>query len=197
MTDHTSHAAPRRAHGVQLRALFVTVMFLFVSTIAAHQSTATRDHLTKEEVDLVRDEQRLDRRTELFVKAIERRLSLLADAGAPSAKRQKAIEDDAAKSGTLAGTPAELIGDIARILDEAVTNIDDASDRNKQKEMLPKALRKLADASERTVKQLTIMRENADRPTRLALEQAIENAQAVVDAAAERLPATATDKSGE
>ena len=194
MTDHTSHFASRRAHGVRL---LVAAMLFLVGTAAAHQTSAARDHLTQEEVDLVRDEQRLDRRTELFVKAIERRLLLLADANAPSARRQKTIEDDAAKAGALAGTPAELIGDIARILDEAVTNIDDASDRNKQKEMLPKALRKLADASERTVKQLTTMRERADQPTRLALEQAIGNAQAVVDAAAERLPATATDKSGE
>ena len=192
MTHHTPH---RTAAVRQLRASLLVAMMLCFAGINFANQKAARDHLTPEEVESVRDEQRLDRRTELFIKAIDRRLLLLADAGAPSAKRQKTIDDDAAKSGALTGSPAELTGDIARILDEAVTNIDDASDRNKQKELLPKALRKLADASARIVKQLTSMRETADRPMRLALEQAIENAQTVVDAAAERL--TTADKTGE
>ena len=50
-------------------------IFLAVSSAAATTAMQARDHLTPEEVDLVKDSQVLDQRVGIFVKAIDRRLS--------------------------------------------------------------------------------------------------------------------------
>ncbi len=146
------------------------------------RTTPSRDHLTPQEADLVRDAQTLDKRTAIFIKAAERRLLLLTDSNA-AASRQ--AQKDVEKWGELPkGTRAELLGDVAKILDEASTNVDDVSMRDEKNPLIPKALRMLAAASTRFVAQLVEMRARAaDGEERDALEQAIENAQSIIAAA--------------
>ncbi len=94
---------------------------------ASKAAPAKRDHLTAQEADLVREEQALDRRTAVFVKAVERRFLVLTDT---TAAASKAVQKDSGKWGELPkGTRTELLGDIAKILDEAITNIDDVAGR--------------------------------------------------------------------
>ncbi len=153
---------------------------------APHQ----REHLTPEEVELVRDNQMLDARVAVFVKAVERRLLVLSGSQAV----EKDSSKDSEKWGALPkGTRAQLISDVARIMEEAVTNIEDASIRSEKSSLIPKSLRKLAEASNRFLPQLNAMRETTqDEAERDLLEQAIESAQEVVNAAA-KLPAESTD----
>lgn len=141
-----------------------------------------RDHLTPQEVELVREAQELDRRAAVFAKAVERRLLSLTD---PQAARSKQVQKDLEKWGELPkGTRAELLSDISKIFDEAITNIDDSSARAPESKLLAKALRNLGAASTGFVAQLTSMRASAqERSEREALEQAIENVQEIIEAA--------------
>lgn len=153
---------------------------------AAHAARAQREHLTPEETELVRDNQVLDLRMGVFARAVERRLLVLAN---PQAA-EKLSSKDAEKWGAIpAGTRAQLLSDVARILDEAITNIDDAAIHSEKSPFIPKAVRKLAEACSRFIPQLTAMREATENAAeRDLLEQAVESAQQIVEAA-DKLPA--------
>lgn len=166
-------------HEPRRRARALLIFFaLFISLPAQAAAVPQREHLTPEEIELVRDTQELDKRTAVFVKAVERRLLALTD---PSAKQ---LKDDLVKWGEVKGTRAQLLSDISRILDEAVVNIDDAATHNQKSPLLRKALYKLSEASNRFLPQLLPLRASAqNEPERENLEQAIEKAQEVIDAA--------------
>ena len=162
---------PRR----RARALLI---FLALVSLPTHAAAPQREHLTPEEVEIIRDTQELDKRTAVFIKAAERRLLALSD---PSAKQ---LKDDLEKWGEVKGTRTQLLSDVARILDEAVVNIDDAHTHNQKSPLLRKALFKLSEASNRFIPQLVPLRAAAkDDSEREVLEQAIEQAQQIVEAA--------------
>ncbi len=168
---------------------------LSLSLVCASTAAAAkmkRDHLTALEVEQVRAAQILDKRIEVFIKAAERRLLAIND---PNAANSKQVQKDLEKWGELPkGTRAELLTDLAKILDEAITNIDDVAARDANNHLLPKALRKLATASTRFISQLMPMRAQAkDETEREALETAMENAQSIV-LAANKLPPDVKEK---
>lgn len=156
------------------------------------RAAVKRDHLTPLESDQVRAAQILDKRIEVFIKVAERRLLLLSD---PNAAANKQVQKDVEKWGELPkGTRTELLTDISKILDEAITNIDDVAARDANNRLLPKALRKLAAAANRFVAQLAPMREQTkDKTEREALEAALENAQSIIEAA-NKLPPDVKEK---
>src|SRR6185436_16805174 len=105
-----------------------------------------------QEVDLVKEAQILDKRIEVFIKATDRRLMVLNGTQAANAKQLK--KDAELWGDPPAGSPAELIGDISRILDEAITNIDDVGARDERNPLIGKSLRKLAQAVSNITTQL-------------------------------------------
>ena len=163
-----------------MRSLIATLALSLIACSSGRALALQRDHLTPQEADHVRDAQRIDKRIEVFIKAIDRRIEALQ--GQPqnaSEKGQKEIEE----WGEVKGTRADLIADIAGILDEAITNLDDAAERPPQKEFLPKALEKMAEAAKRYVAALRPLREQiSDRRERESLEQAIEMAEQIIAA---------------
>lgn len=184
-------------------ASLLTVVFVALVAVALAPVTrvgaqrSQRDHLTPKEVELVRDAQELDARTTVFIKAVERRMRVLN--GQPSeelkqAKKEKGDQVDkevaAADWGDLPqASRAELLYDIAHILDEAIENIDDTAQHSPKSPLLHKSVRKLSDAATRFLAQLTPMRATvSDKSEREQLELAIDNAQQVVEAA-KKLPA--------
>jgi hypothetical protein len=179
-----------------LMAVCLSGLILAVSPAVKSCPQGARDHLTPQETDLIRDAQELDRRTAVFIKAADRRLAALTGPAAPTPKQTPAETE---KWGEIPkGTRAELLFDLARIIDEASNNIDDVSSRDPKNPLVLKALRKLAEASARFVAQLSSMKDQAQsEEEREALAQAIENAQAVIEAANKNpVPATLdkTDK---
>src|SRR5688572_22583886 len=101
------------------RIAIACLLALFVaSTSISHAATfQKRDHLTQQEVDLVKEAQILDKRIDVFIKATERRLMVINGSTAANAKQ---LKKDAERWGELpTGSRAELVADIARILDEA------------------------------------------------------------------------------
>jgi hypothetical protein len=149
----------------------------------------TRDHLTAEEADRVRDAQSLDKRTEVFIKAAERRMQALFD---PQAATSKQAQKDVEKYGAFpTGTRAELLSDLAKIFDEAITNVDDVNARNANNPLIAKSLHRLAEVSKTFIAQLTPLRDqNLSDAEREPLEQAIENMQSILEAADKLPPAT-------
>ncbi|HKR02881.1 MAG TPA: hypothetical protein VJT09_19540, partial [Pyrinomonadaceae bacterium] len=123
------------------------LLALCCATLAAFaRSPMARDYLTAKEVERVKEAQILDKRIEVFIKAAERRLLVLTGASA-TAGSGKQVQKEAERWGDLPqGTRAELIMDIANILDASITNIDDVAARDEHHPLLAKALRKLADA---------------------------------------------------
>ena len=84
-----------------------------------------RDNLTAEEIELIRDVQELDKRMEIYVKAIDRRLMVIDG----DTSQIKQIEKDKDKWGELpTGTRTELFLDIKNILQEAIDKVDDIAD---------------------------------------------------------------------
>jgi acyl-CoA reductase-like NAD-dependent aldehyde dehydrogenase len=140
----------------------------------------------------VREAQILDKRIDVFIKVAERRLLALTD---PNAANNKQVQKDLEKWGELPkGTRTELLTDLAKILEEAITNIDDVAARDAENRLLPKALRKLAAASTRFAGQLTPMREQAkDEAERDVLEQSLEEIQSILEAA-NKLPPDVKEK---
>ncbi|MGH9971593.1 MAG: hypothetical protein ACREBG_27870 [Pyrinomonadaceae bacterium] len=168
-----------------LLPLLVLLLTACVTSSAA-SLPQSRDHLTQQEVDLVKDAQVLDQRIDVFVKAAERRLLILTGTTASNSKQ---LKKDSEKWGELPnGSRAELLGDIAKILDEAITNIDDVSARDEKNPLIAKALRKLAAEATRIFDQLRPLREQVKDDAEVAgFEQLTENAESILEAA-KKLP---------
>jgi acyl-CoA reductase-like NAD-dependent aldehyde dehydrogenase len=168
----------RQPYLVRLTLCFLVVSFCCAA--ASAQTPKRREHLTDAEIELVRDAQLLDVRMKVFVKAADRRLLALTD---PNAANSKEAAKDAEKWGKFpTGTRAELLSDLARILDEAIENIDGLAERKPDDKLLPKAVRLLAAAAKRWQPALEAMRPTAQGDERRYLEEALEYIQSILDA---------------
>ncbi len=167
----------------KLPLLFTYLFILALTTSVPAETFQTRDHLTPEEQELVREAQILDKRIEIFIKAADRRLIVLK--GGTDGATAKSLKKDAEKWGQLpAGSRAELIRDIAKILDEAITNIDDVSAHDETNPLIAKALRKLAAETTRIVDQLTPLQAQAKGDGEVgSFEELIDNAESILQAA--------------
>ena len=171
------------------RILLTLFISLFVGFSAQAQS---RDHLTQQEVDLVKEAQILDKRIDVFIKAAERRMMVINNSAAANAKL---LKKDSERWGELpTGSRAELVSDIARILDEAITNIDDVSARDERNPLIAKSLRKLAQSVNSIMAQLKPLATEAKSDAEIAsFELLNEDAQSILEAA-NRLPPEVLDK---
>ena len=136
-------------------------MFL-VACAACFPLAATaqsRDFLTDDEIELIREAQQIDQRIDVLIHAVDRRLGVLkVNAGGsakPETKAWGALPD---------GTRMQLVVDIKRILQKAIDDIDNLSERpdsmviqldTKDKkpkgfaELFPKAVHSLSTAADR------------------------------------------------
>ncbi|MDQ2937416.1 MAG: hypothetical protein M3R67_07890 [Acidobacteriota bacterium] len=166
--------------------LSLTIISIWVFGFPAPaRALQAREHLTPQEVELVKDAQELDKRIDVFVKAADRRVLAINRAQATEATNAKQLKKDSESWGDLpSGTRAELIGDIARIFEEAITNIDDVSARDEKNPLLPKALRKLAAAASRIVDHLKPLQAEAQSDEEIGrFDQLIDNAESILQAA--------------
>jgi hypothetical protein len=166
------------------------VLFALIATFAigARATFAQRrDHLTEQEAELVRDNQELDKRIEVFIKAADRRFAIIN--GLPQTTPKKVKKDDPDWGEPPKGTHAELLSDIADILDEATTNIDDVVRKDAKSSLLHKSLQKLATAANGYMNQLAILKDKTQNEDELAaIERAFDNAKEIAEAGG-KLPA--------
>src|ERR1044072_2823683 len=179
------------------RILLSLLISLFAgSTFITPAVAQQRDHLTAQEVDLVKEAQALDKRIDVFIKAAERRI-LVINGSATAATNTKQLKKDSEKGwGELpTGSRAELISDIAKILDEAITNIDDVSTRDERNPLIAKSLRKLAGSVNTIMAQLKPLASEAKSEAEVAsFELLNEDAQSILAAANKPPPEVVTDK---
>ena len=175
-----------------LRFLLILPLLLLALLICPTVN-AQRDHLTPQEVDLVKEAQALDKRTDVFIRAAERRLMVINNSSAANAK---VLKKESERWGELpTGSRAELIGDIARIFDEAITNIDDVSARDERNPLIAKSLRKLATSVNTIMGQLKPLAVDAKSDAEIAnFEMLNEDAQSILEAANKLPPEVVVDK---
>ena len=165
------------------------VLFVGPTFLSAASTLQKRDHLTPQEVDLVKEAQALDKRIEVFIKAAERRLMAINGSSAANAKQ---LKKDAERWGELpSGSRAELVGDIAQIFDEAITNIDDVSARDERNPLISKSLRKLATSVNTIMTQLKPLATQAKSEAEVASFALLdEDAQSILEAVNKLPPET-------
>jgi len=153
-------------------------------------SAQTRDHLTDQETELVRFHQELDKRIEVFIKAIDRRFAIINGTAQPATK--KSTKDEPEWGDAPKGTRAELLGDIAGILDEAITNIDDVSRRDEKNPLISRALRRLTSSANGYLNQLAALKSKAKEPDEeSAIEHVANNANQIIEVGNKLPPPTA------
>jgi len=156
-------------------------------------SYAQRDHLTDAETDLIRFYQELDKRVEILIKAADRRFAIINGNAQPSTK--KLMKDEPDWGEVPKGTHAQLLDDIAGILDEAITNIDDVSRRDEKNPLISRSLRKLTSATNGYLNQLSGLKGKITDPDEIAaLERVADNANLIIEAGG-KLPAAAAEDS--
>ena len=170
---------------VLLDAAIMAAIFLSTASISAQ----TRDHLTEQETQLVRDNQELDKRIDIFIKAVDRRFAIINGTAQPTPKKEK---KDAEDWGDLPkGSRTDLLSDIAGILNEAITNIDNVSQRDAKNSLISKSVRKLTAASNGYLNQLTALKNQAKDADELsAIERVANNANEIVEVGRKLPPPT-------
>lgn len=160
---------------------FLSLAFAFSSDAAAQR----RDNLTFEEIELIRDVQELDKRMEIYVKAIDRRFLVLDNDNS----QNKEIERDKVKWGELpAGTETELFLDIKSILQEAIDKIDDVYENDAKSVLIAPAVHTLADGARRFIPKLQAYGETAkDKKNIGSVYKSIELCEQIIEAA-EKVP---------
>ena len=162
-TKSSASPATRLMSTGLLGVLLVTAAFLFVRSASAQ----SRDHLTEQEGELVRFNQALDKRTDVFIRAINLRFAII-NGTAPPPKAKKTDKEEPEWGDPPKGTRAQLLGDIAGILDEAITNIDDVGRRDEKNPLLSRSLRKLTAATNGYLNQINTLKTQSKDPDELA-----------------------------
>src|SRR5712692_10586963 len=187
-TERRVSNSNRLVSTVLLPALVTTVALLLAGSASAQK----RDHLTDQESELVRDNQELDKRTEVFIKAIDRRFAIINGTFVPPTPK-KTKKDEPDWGAPPKGTRAELLGDIAGILDEAITNIDDVSRRDAKNPLLSRSLRKLTAATNGYLNQLNALQNQSKDADELAGISHIQDYANQIIEVGNKLPPPAPD----
>jgi hypothetical protein len=179
----------------------LTVLFLAQPKNGFAQS---RDYLTDDEIELVRDAQQIDLRMLVLTHAIDRRLEALK-LGTAAPLPKKEIE----KWGAMpTGTRIQLLIDIKRILQKAVDDIDNLAERpnsmvvdiNEKKpatysELFPKAVRILSEASARYKSTFAAELSKTNDASEVGAMMDIIELSDEIASAAKKLPADVPSKS--
>lgn len=163
-----------------LKTFFVLI---FVFTVFSIDANAQRDNLTFEEIEMIRDEQELDKRMEIYIKAIDRRLMVLKNT---TAANTKDTEKDSDKWGALPkGTKAELLSDIRKILDETIDKVDDVYERDPKNDLIPWSVHLLANGVRRFIPELQKLKETTTDPREIGLiNSSLDSCEQIIETAA-------------
>ena len=187
-TSRSVSPATRLMSTAVLAVLLATATFLF----AKSGSAQSRDHLTEQEGELVRFNQDLDKRTDVFIRAINLRFAIINGTAAPP-KPKKTNKEEPDWGDPPKGSRAELLEDVAGILDEAITNIDDVSRRDEKSPLLSRSLRKLTAATNGYLSQINALKTQSKDPDELAAIVRIDDYANQIIEVGNKLPAPALD----
>ena len=182
----------RKFIAISARRMFQSGIIAFICLAAVPAQAQKRDDLTDAETELIRFHQELDKRIEVFIKAADRRFAIINGTAQPSTN--KLMKDEPEWGDLPKGTHATLLSDIAGILDEAITNIDDVSRRDERNPLVSRALRKLTTAATGYLNQVAALRNKTNDPDEIAaMERVADNANLIIEAGGKMGPAPAED----
>jgi hypothetical protein len=177
-----------------MKLFIVATITLLIFGVALTASAQRRDYMTDAEIELVRDNQDIDKRIEVLTKMIDRRFTALGiDVGGwkETGKDQKLWGD------APAGTRSNLLYDIRQILQKAVDDIDDVAEHNEntltqnktEGLLFPSAVRSLAAAANRYMPALkSALDKTTDDRDKGVILTSIESCEAIIDSVSQ-LPA--------
>ncbi|MCI0490926.1 MAG: hypothetical protein L0229_30405 [Blastocatellia bacterium] len=149
------------------------------------------DYLNEEEDDMVRQAQKPDDRTKVFMKIADRRLVAIKGVSIPPGdkKAQKKAEEEELKWGPLPKLERfELFRHYTRAIEETIAKLEDAHERNPKDSALPKALTALRDSTDEHLRILrSLESEIKDEKEASALKEAIAQAEVANQGAREGL----------
>src|SRR5205823_7210565 len=178
----------KRFIAIDARRIFQAGLIAIICLAATQGYAQQRDNLTDSETELIRFHQELDKRTEVFIKAADRRFAIINGTAQPSTK--KLMKDEPEWGDLPKGTHAALLNDIAGILDEAITNIDDVSRRDERNPLVSRALRKLTSAANGYLNQIVALRSKTNDADEIAaMERVADNANQIIEAGRKLGPA--------
>ena len=184
----------QRNSGFRARHLFTLPLILAAGILlyAPSVSAQTRDFLTEQEAELVRFHQELDGRIGVFIKAIDRRFAIINGAAQPKSKKSSSDEPEWGE--VPKGTRAQLLDDIAGILDAAIENIDDVSRKDEKNPLISRSLRKLTNATQGYLNQLSALTDKAKDPDEIAaVERVADQAKQIIEAGSKLAPPSADE----
>ncbi len=174
------------------RRVFLGIAFALLLISPSVVVAQKRDNLTDAESDLIRFYREIDKRVEVFIKAADRRFAVIN--GTPQPSTKKLLKDEPDWGEVPTGTHAQLLNDVAGILDEAITNIDDVSRRDEKSPLVSRALRKLTAAANGYLNQVTALRsKTTDADEIAAMEHVVDNAHEIIEAGGKLGPAPVED----
>ena len=177
--------------------LLLTSVLVFAAIPALSQS---RDPMTDPEIELIRENQDIDKRIDVLTKMIDRRFAAL---GIEVGGWKQAKKDSEMWGEMRTGTRSELLYDIRQILQKAIDDIDDVAMHNEdtlkqnkvQGELFPKAVRNLAAAASRYIEPLkTTLTKTTDEREKGLILASIESCESIIDSVKQLPPEVKTDK---
>lgn len=184
----------RRNSRFRARHLFTLPLILAagILLLAPVVSAQTRDFLTEQEAELVRFHQELDGRIEVFIKAIDRRFAIINGTAQPKSKKSSSDEPEWGE--VPKGTRAQLLDDIAGILDAAIENIDDVSRKDERNPLISRSLRRLTNATQGYLNQLSALRDKVKDADEIAtVERVADQANQIIEAGSKLAPPSADE----
>ena len=158
---------------------FVFTLLFIAFALPPETNAQKRDYMTDAESELIREAQEIDLRIDVLVKMIDRRFAIMNN-------QPLKIEKNAEKWGEPpAGTRLELLSDINKLLQKAIDDIDDVVAHNRMdSKLFPKAMKSLADASNRYLPQLkAVYDKTPDQKEKGLLIGATDFCQQIIEAA--------------
>ena len=183
-----------------MKVFVIAIALLIFPYFATSAHAQRRDYMTEAEIELVRDNQEIDKRIDVLTKMIDRRFAALGiESGGvkPAAKEQKAWGE------APTGTRSQFIGDIRQLLQKAVDDIDNVAEHNENMQtanktegpLFPVAVRTLAAAATRYKPLLTSeLPKTTDERDKGMILNAIELCDSIMESVANLPPEVITDK---
>ena len=175
-----------------MKYLFLILVLTFVAALPA--SAQRRDYMTDAEIELIRDNQDIDKRLEILTKMIDRRFAAM---GIEVGGWKQSQKDNEKWGEVRTGTRSELLYDVRQLLQKAIDDVDDVALHNEntltqnkvEGELFPKAVRNLAAAATRYVEPLkATLAKTTDEKDKGLILSSLESCEAIIESV-KQLPA--------
>ena len=170
-----------------MKLFLIAAAFVGIFAVNSSVSAQHRDYMTDQEIELVRDNQDIDKRVDVLTKMIDRRFTALGiDVGGWKQSRK----EDELWGDIRTGTRPELLKDIRELLQKAIDDVDDVAEHNAntltqnktEGVLFPKAVRALAAAAARYNSALkAALTSTKDERERGMILNSIESCDAILD----------------